>query len=79
MAAFGAQALGTVLNLSEHWYVCNKYSAASACRSCEGIVRCEPWCMRTNTRTRYAFSLILNTQLMQEGDRLQLHALGARY
>jgi hypothetical protein len=58
---------------------CNRYSAASACRHCDGVIRHEPWCMTQNTSVLYAYQAITDPTHLSVEDRLILHALGAAW
>ena len=57
----------------------NRYSAASACRHCEGIIRHEAWCLTQNTNVHYAYQLLADSAHLSVGDCLILHALGAAW
>jgi len=59
------------------WRHSNKYSADSACEHCSGVVRHEPWCITNNVVVLYAYASVLDAAHLSEGDRLNLHALGA--
>jgi hypothetical protein len=58
---------------------CNQYNADSACVSCEGIVRHEPWCATQSANVHYAFQAVLDSNKLTLGDKLILHALGAAW
>lgn len=58
------------------WHHSNKYSAESACEHCEGVVRHEPWCITRSEVILYAYKAVLNANVLTEGDKLILHALG---
>jgi hypothetical protein len=57
----------------------NRYSAASACAHCQGVIRHEPWCITQNTRVQYAYSVVNDPAHLRVEDRLILHALGAAW
>ena len=49
------------------------------CPHCGGSVLCESWCESVNARVRYAHDAVLDPTQLSLGDRLILHALGARW
>ena len=57
----------------------NQYSADSACGHCDGVVRHEIWCITQNASVQYAYQVIADPARLSRGDRLILHALGARW
>ena len=61
------------------WRHSNKYTADSACEHCQGVVRHESWCITHNEDVLYAYEAVLNSDRLQEGDRLILHALGVSW
>lgn len=56
-----------------------KYSAESACIHCEGIVRCEHWCLKRNSNVYYAYAIVMDKTLMTVTDVLILHSLGVTW
>ena len=60
-------------------FLSNQYSADSACGHCDGVIRHEPWCITQNASVQYAYQVIADPAQMSRGDRLILHALGARW
>jgi hypothetical protein len=54
----------------------NKYSAASACVHCEGVIRHEFWCKTQSANVRYAFRVAVQPNHLSLQDSLILHALG---
>ena len=61
------------------WRDWNNYHAGDACEFCEGIVRCEDWCISRSEEVRYAYVLILYPWRMSTGDEIRLHAMGVTY
>ncbi len=61
------------------WRHSNKYSAEAACEHCQGIVRHEPWCITRSEVILYAYEAVLNADVLTEGDKLILHALGVAW
>jgi hypothetical protein len=55
----------------------NRYTAASACRHCEGVVRHLSWCVTQNSRVNYAYQVLAEPYRLSIRDGLILHALGA--
>ena len=58
------------------WYHSNKYTAASACEHCGGVVHHAAWCITCNRAVAYAYAAVLDAGTLTEEDRLILHALG---
>lgn len=58
------------------WYHANKYTAASSCEECGGVVYHEHWCSQCNGTVAYARQVVLDDQKLSLADRLILHALG---
>jgi glycerol-3-phosphate cytidylyltransferase-like family protein len=56
----------------------NRYSAASACRHCDGVIRHEPWCITQNTNVHFAYQLIADPAHLSVEDRLIRHRKGER-
>ena len=61
------------------WRHSNRYSADSACRHCDGIIRHEYWCATENANVRYAFTAAFDSDQLSLGDELILHALGVTW
>ena len=61
------------------WRHSNKYSADSECEHCQGVVRHEPWCITRSEVILYAYEAVLNADVLTEGDKLILHALGVAW
>ena len=61
------------------WREPNQYHAGDACEFCEGIVRCEHWCILKCAEVLYAYSLVLYPWKMTTGDEIRLHAMGVTY
>jgi hypothetical protein len=57
----------------------NKYSAASACVHCGGVIRHESWCKTQSASVRYAFQVTSHPSLLTLQDSLILHALGVAW
>lgn len=57
----------------------NRYSAASACGHCDGVIRHEPWCKTQNTSVHYAYLIVTDPAHLSVEDCLILHALGAAW
>ncbi len=57
----------------------NRYSAASACGHCDGVIRHEPWCKTQNTSVHYAYLIVTVPAHLSVEDCLILHALGAAW
>ncbi len=61
------------------WRHSNKYSAEAACEHCQGIVRHESWCITRSEGVLYAYQAVMDADILTEGDRLTLHALGVAW
>jgi hypothetical protein len=61
------------------WYHSNQYSADTACRECQGVIRHEPWCITLNPRVVYAYDAVADAGRLTLEDELILHALGVRW
>ena len=61
------------------WHHSNKYNAEAACEHCHGVVRHEPWCVSCSEIVLYAHQAVLNADVLTEGDKLILHALGVEW
>lgn len=61
------------------WHHSNQYNAEAACEHCAGVVRHEPWCITRSPVVLYAYAAVLDADNLSEGDRLNLHALGAAW
>ncbi len=57
----------------------NRYSAASACGHCDGVIRHEPWCITQSTSVHYAYLVITDPNRLSVEDDLILQALGAAW
>jgi hypothetical protein len=57
----------------------NRYTADSACRHCDGVIRHEAWCATQSANVRYAFQAAFGCQHLTLGDELSLHALGVTW
>lgn len=58
---------------------CNRYSAASACAHCEGIISHESWCVTQNANVHYAHQAALFPNQLCLEDRIILHAWGVAW
>jgi hypothetical protein len=56
-----------------------KYSAASSCEHCDGVIRHEPWCVTVNESVLYAYEVVLDPGKLTLEDQLILHALGVAW
>jgi hypothetical protein len=61
------------------WGHSNRYSAASACLHCEGVIRHESWCLEQNANVHYAYQAVSEPDWLSLGDQLILHALGVAW
>jgi hypothetical protein len=61
------------------WYHSNRYTAASACEHCAGVVRHESWCVTQNTEVYEAYEAVVDPDKLSLKDRLILHALGVTW
>lgn len=68
-----------VSQLEAVWKHSNRYSAASACEHCEGIIRHEGWCVTQNAAVLYAMGCTVDAELMIEADHIILHGMGATW
>jgi hypothetical protein len=67
------------VNPKATWYHSNRYSAASECEHCGGVVRHERWCITCDPIVQYAYGVVLNPEKLTLRDRLILHALGVSW
>ena len=58
---------------------CNRYSAASACAHCEGIISHESWCVTQNANVHYAHQAALFPNQLCLEDRIIQHAWGVAW
>ena len=61
------------------WYHSNRYSAESACRHCNGVIRHERWCPTRNPQVAYAYQILADPSRLSLRDQLILHALGVSW
>ncbi len=52
-------------------------SAKGVCSHCGSARQHEAWCVTTNLNVRYAYAIVLSSNLLTAGDVLILHSLGA--
>ena len=61
------------------WYHSNRYTAASACEHCAGVVRHESWCVTQNQLVYEAYEAVIDPDKLELRDQLILHALGVTW
>ena len=57
----------------------NRYTAASACEHCAGIVRHEHWCITVDRTVYYAYEIVSDSGKLTLGDAIILHSLGVAW
>ena len=57
----------------------NQYNADSACAHCDGVVQHEPWCAAMSPEVGYAFWAVSDSNPVNLGDEISLHALGVAW